>query len=162
MNARLQQLKTRWQTYSPRERLLIGCGAAALGVSMLYYAMYLPLQQMNINSQQTLKRQQETLNWMRSEIDNKNIPLRVITTGNVRSIVESSAKELNVSLVDIQQQGKRLSFTIAKINVYQLKNWMREINIASGVQLEKIMLTPVDHLSDVKAVVQLSWNSSNE
>ncbi|HBZ75901.1 MAG TPA: type II secretion system protein M, partial [Leclercia adecarboxylata] len=28
---------------------------------------------------------------------------------------------------------------------------------ASGIRLDKMKLTPVDHLSDVKAEIQLSW-----
>ena len=44
-----------------------------------------------------------------------------------------------------------------RVNVYELKNWLREMNLASGVRLEKMNLTPVDHLSDVKAEIQLTW-----
>ena len=46
------------------------------------------------------------------------------------------------------------------MNVYELKNWLREINQTSGVRLQKMNLTPVDHLSDVKAEVQLTWGKT--
>lgn len=36
------------------------------------------------------------------------------------------------------------------------------MNLASGVRLEKMNLTPVDHLSDVKAEIQLTWKKWHE
>jgi general secretion pathway protein M len=49
---------------------------------------------------------------------------------------------------------------VERVNIYVLKNWLREINITSGIRLEKINLTPVDHLSDVKAEIQLTWKKN--
>jgi general secretion pathway protein M len=72
-------------------------------------------------------------------------------------VVENSAHEINLLLTDVRQDGQTLSFVVNRVNVYELKNWLREINLASGVRLQKMNLTPVDHLSDVKAEVQLTW-----
>jgi general secretion pathway protein M len=60
----------------------------------------------------------------------------------------------------VRQDGQSLTFSINRVNVYVLKNWLREMNLATGVRLEKMTLTPVDHLSDVKADLQLSWKKS--
>lgn len=58
--------------------------------------------------------------------------------------------------------GQTLAFAINRVNVYELKNWLREINLTSGVRLQKMNLTPVDHLSDVKAEIQLTWKRQYE
>ena len=112
------------------------------------------------NSKMTLKQQTETLSWMREEIDKNHLQVQLIKTNNPRSVVENSAHEINLTLTDVRQDGQVLSFVVNRVNVYELKNWLREINMSSGVRLEKMNLTPVDHLSDVKAEIQLTWKKS--
>lgn len=157
MKARTEQLRQRWQAYSPRERLLILFCGIALGAAVVYFGLCQPLMNMQHNSVQTLKRQQETLTWMRNEIEDKLIPVKVVTTDNVRQLVEQSAKEVSIPIADLQQQGKNLSFSVSSINIYQLKNWIREVNISSGAHLDKLTLVTVDKHNIVKANVKLSW-----
>jgi general secretion pathway protein M len=83
-----------------------------------------------------------------------------VKTDNPRSVVENSAHEVELSLSNVRQDGQTLSFVVERVNIYVLKNWLREINITSGIRLEKINLTPVDHLSDVKAEIQLTWKKN--
>ena len=94
---------------------------------------------------------------MKTEIDKNHQPVLQVKTDNPRSVVENSAHEINLTLTDIRQDGQTLAFVVNRVNVYELKNWLREMNLASGVRLEKMNLTPVDHLSDVKAEIQLTW-----
>jgi general secretion pathway protein M len=157
MKARLQQLKDRWQTWSTRERsLMVSCGVALVG-AVIYYGAFQPLAAMNTKSVQTLKRQQETLTWMRTEIENKLIPVKVVTTDNVRQLVEMSAGEVKTPLESVQQKDKLLTFSIARIDIVELRNWLREINVSSGAHLDKLMITPVDKQNDVKVQITLSW-----
>ncbi|MCS2158437.1 type II secretion system protein M [Scandinavium sp. H11S7] len=157
MNATLQKMKARWQQYQPRERKLILLCLAVLGVAIFYFGAWQPLVMMNKNSQLTLKRQQETLNWMRHEIESKHIPVRKLKTANVSRLVEISARALKIPLSNMQQQNTALSFGIANIDIYQLRDWLREINLSSGAQVQKLTLTPVDSARQVKAEIQLSW-----
>ena len=132
------------------------CGTAFC-CALVYYAGVVPLDNMIKNSQATLKRQTETLAWMRSEIDKNHLQVQQLKTNNPRSVVENSAREIKLPLNDVRQEGQTLSFIVPRVNIYELKNWLREINTASGIRLDKMKLTPVDHLSDVKAEIQLSW-----
>ena len=157
MNERIMQLKPRYQRYSDREKIVLKVCAAAVFCAAVYYAGVLPLDNIIQNSKSTLMRQKETLNWMRSEIDKNHLQLQQIKTDNPRSVVENSAHEINISLTDVRQDGQTLSFAINRINVYALKNWLREMNMTSGIRLEKMNLTPVDHMNDVKAEIQLTW-----
>ena len=157
MKERIAQLKSRYQNYSVREKVLIKMFAVALAGAAVYYAGVIPLDNMIQNSKATLSRQKETLNWMRSEIDKNHLQVQIIKTDNPRTVVENSAHEINLTLTDIRQDGQTLAFVVNRVNVYELKNWLREMNLASGVRLEKMNLTPVDHLSDVKAEIQLTW-----
>ncbi len=157
MKERIAQLKSRYQNYSAREKVILKlCIVALLGAAVCY-AGVIPLDNMIQNSKSTLKRQKETLNWMRSEINKNHLQVQLVKTDNPRTVVEKSAHEINLSLTDVRQEGQTLSFVVSRVNVYELKNWLREINQTSGVRLQKINLTPVDHLSDVKAQVQLTW-----
>lgn len=99
---------------------------------------------------------------MRSEIDKNHLQIQLVKTDNPRTVVENSAHEINLSLTDVRQEGQTLSFVVNRVNVYELKSWLREINQTTGVRLQKINLTPVDHLSDVKAQVQLTWAKTHE
>ncbi|HFV9242832.1 type II secretion system protein M [Enterobacter bugandensis] len=157
MKERIAQLKTRYQNYSAREKVILKLCIVALLGAAAYYAGVIPLDNMIQNSKSTLKRQKETLNWMRNEIDKNHLQVQLVKTDNPRTVVEKSAHEINLSLTDVRQEGQTLSFVVNRVNVYELKNWLREINQTSGVRLQKINLTPVDHLSDVKAQVQLTW-----
>jgi general secretion pathway protein M len=120
----------------------------------------IPLDHVIQNTQLKLDRQKETLNWMRNEIDINHLQVQQVKTDNPRSVVENSAHEVELSLSNVRQDGQTLSFVVERVNIYVLKNWLREINITSGIRLEKINLTPVDHLSDVKAEIQLTWKKN--
>ncbi|MEE9660866.1 type II secretion system protein M [Enterobacter cloacae complex sp. CARB60] len=160
MKERITQLKSRYQNYSAREKVIIKICAIALLGSVVYYAGIIPLDNMIQNSKATLTRQKETLNWMRSEIDKNHLQVQIVKTDNPRTVVERSAQEINLPLSDVRQDGQTLSFVVNRVNVYELKSWLREINQTSGVRLQKMNLTPVDHLSDVKAEVQLTWSKT--
>lgn len=160
MKERIAQLKSRYQNYSVREKIILKTGAAALLGAAVYYAGVTPLDNMIQNSKATLTRQKETLNWMRSEIDKNHLQVQIVKTDNPRTVVEDSAREIHLALTDVRQDGQTLSFVIDRVNVYELKSWLREINQTSGVRLQKMNLTPVDHLSDVKAEVQLTWGKT--
>jgi len=157
MKERIALLKSRYQNYSTREKMILKLGVVAMLGAIIYYAGVTPLDNMSRNSQLTLVKQQETLNWMRAEIDKNHLQVQQVKTNNPRMVVENSAHEINLPLTDVRQDGQTLSFVVNRVNVYELKNWLREINLASGVRLQKMNLTPVDHLSDVKAEVQLTW-----
>jgi general secretion pathway protein M len=157
MKERIAQLKSRYQNYSPREKIILNVCAAAIGCAVVYYAGVIPLDNIIQDSKLTLTRQTETLNWMRVEIDKNHLQMLQIKTDNPRSVVENSAHEINLALSDLRQDGQTLSFVVNRVNVYELKNWLREINQTSGIRLQKMNLTPVDHISDVKAEIQLTW-----
>ncbi|WP_333850342.1 type II secretion system protein M [Leclercia sp.] len=160
MKQRVAQCKARYQNYSAREKQLIKFLAGAFCCVAIYYAGVVPLDNIIKNSQSSLKRQTETLNWMRSEIEKNHLQVRQLTTSNPRSVVENSAREIKLTLDDLRQEGQTLSFIVPRVNYYELKNWLREINTASGIRLEKMKLTPVDHLSDVRAEIELSWKKA--
>ncbi|EMN1410265.1 type II secretion system protein GspM [Enterobacter chuandaensis] len=158
MKERITQLKSRYQNYSAREKIILKICAVAIAGAVIYYAGMVPLDNMIQNSKATLSRQKETLNWMRSEIDKNHLQVQIVKTDNPRTVVENSAQEIHLPLTDVRQDGQTLSFVVSRVNVYELKSWLREINQTSGVRLQKMNLTPVDHLSDVKAEVQLTWS----
>ena len=62
MKERIAQLKSRYQNYSVREKVLIKMFAVALAGAAVYYAGVIPLDNMIQNSKATLSRQKETLN----------------------------------------------------------------------------------------------------
>lgn len=157
MKEKIGQLKARYLSYSPRERNLFKLCSATLCCAIIWYGVMTPLDSIIKNEQSTLLKQKQTLNWMRAEINKNHLQAKVLKTSNPRSVVEESAKEIHVALSNIQQDGQTLSFNIDRVNVYELKSWLREVNLTSGVRLEKMDLTPVDHLSDVKAQIKLSW-----
>jgi len=157
MNESIAQLKRRYQNYNVREKIILKIGAAAIGCAAIYYAGVIPLDNMIQSSKTTLARQVETLNWMRQEIDKNHLQMLQVKTDNPRSVIENSAHAINLSLTDVRQDGQTLSFVVGRVSIYELKNWLREINLTSGVRLQKMNLTPVDHVSDVKAEIQLTW-----
>ncbi|MET6677176.1 type II secretion system protein M [Citrobacter amalonaticus] len=157
MKTQITQLKARWQNYSPRERNLFKLCGGALCCAMIYYGAMMPLDNMIKNSEAVLIKQQQTLNWMRQEIDKHHLQARVVNIPNPRSVVEESANVVHITLEGVQQTDRSLTFEVERINVNALQNWLREMNISSGIHLEKLALTPVDRLSDVKAHITLSW-----
>lgn len=157
MKEKIGQLKARYQRYSPRERTLFKLCGSAICCAIIWYGVMTPLDSIIKNEISTLQKQKQTMNWMRAEINKNHLQAKVLKTSNPRSVVEESAKEIHVSLSNIQQDGQTLSFNIDRVNVYELKSWLREVNLTAGVRLEKMDLTPVDHLSDVKAQIKLSW-----
>lgn len=74
---------------------------------------------------------------MRSEIDKNHLQVQIVKTNNPRTVVENSAHEINLSLTDMRREGQTLSFVVNRVNVYELKSWLREINQTTGVRLQK-------------------------
>ena len=103
-------------------------------------------------------KQKQTLNWMRAEINKNHLQAKVLKPVT-RERGGRERQKIHVALSNIQQDGQTLTFNIDRVNVYELKNWLREVNLTTGVRLEKMDLTPVDHLSDVKAQIKLSGES---
>ena len=134
MKERIAQLKSRYQNYSAREKIILKICAVAIVGAAVYYTGVIPLDNMIKNSQATLARQIETVNWMKTEIDKNHLPVLQVKTDNPRSVVENSAHEINLTLTDIRQDGQTLAFVVNRVNVYELKNWLREMNLASGVR----------------------------
>lgn len=161
MKERMTQLTARYQRYSPREKQLIKLCAAALCSAAVWYGGVAPLDKFITASQNTINRQRETLNWMRAEINRNHLQARQLRTSNPRRLVENSAKSLHFTLRDIRQQAQTLSFSIERVNVYALKNWLLEMNYTSGIQLDKIDLKPVDRVSDVSVQISLSWKKAS-
>ena len=161
MKERIAQLKARYQNYSAREKIILKICAVSLLGAAIYYAGVIPLDNIIQNSKATLTRQKETLNWMRSEIDKNHLQVQQLKTDNPRSVVENSAQEIKLPLNDVRQEGQGLSFVVPRVDINELKNWLREINAAAGIRLEKMKLTPVDHQRDVKAEIQLSWKKAS-
>ena len=160
MKEKIGSLKARYLRYSLRERNLFKLCGSLFCCAIIWYGVITPLDSIIKNEQSTLQKQKQTLNWMREEINKNHLQAKVLKTSNPRSVVEESAKEIHVALSNIQQDGQSLSFNIDRINVYELKSWLREGNLTSGVRLEKMDLTPVDRLSDVKAQIKLSWTKA--
>ena len=160
MKTQIAQLKKRWQNYSPRERNLFKLCGGALCCAMVYYGAMMPLDTLIKNNEAVLFKQKQTLNWMRQEIDKNHLQSRIVNTPNPRSVVEESAKVVHVALTDVRQEEQSLTFVIERVNISALQNWLREMNVSSGIHLEKLALTPVDRQSDVKAHITLSWAKS--
>lgn len=160
MKARIGQLQARYQNYSARERNLFKLCAVALCCALVYYGGMVPLDNIIQNSQSTLLRQKETIRWMRDEIDKNHLQVRQLKTSNPRSVIEMSAKEIQLPLSDIRQDTQSLSFVIERVSIYELKNWLREVNLTSGIQLEKMSLIPAGNSHEVKAEIQLSWKKA--
>ena len=95
MKERIAQLKARYQNYSAREKIILKICAVAIVGAAVYYTGVIPLDNMIKNSKSTLKRQKETLNWMRSEIDKNHLQIQLVKTDNPRTVVENSAHEIN-------------------------------------------------------------------
>lgn len=157
MKERINQLKARYQSYSARERNLLNLSAAALCCAALYYGGIVPLDTMIRNSQSVLNRQTETLNWIREEIKVNHLQVKKVKVSSPRNVIEVSAKEVNINLSNVRQDGQSLSFSVENTDIKDLTNWLRELNFVSGVRLEKMNLTPVDRLNVVKADVVLTW-----
>jgi len=76
MKERIAQLKSRYQNYSAREKVILKICVVALLGAAVYYAAVIPLDNMIANSKSTLNRQKETLSWMRTEIDKNHYRFR--------------------------------------------------------------------------------------
>lgn len=92
MKEKIGQLKARYQGYSPRERNLFKLCGAALCCAIIWYGVMTPLDSMIKNSESTLAKQKQTLNWMRAEINKNHLQAKILKTSNPRNVVEESAK----------------------------------------------------------------------
>ncbi len=135
-----QPIHRRWNTLEPRERLLSLICAGLLGIGVLYWGVWQPLQQQRLQAQTHLKAEQQLLQWVQKKAD-EVITLRNQTGGVTRStqplnqIISGSVERFDIELIRLQPQDEEMQVHLQPVPFNQLVAWIDYLKEEQGVNV---------------------------
>jgi general secretion pathway protein M len=141
---------TYWRTLSARERLILGGGATALLLVLLYSAAWAPLQQDLARLRVSVPKAHEQLQWMRSQ-ENRVRQLRANApatsqAGGLLSFVEQSAKSHGVqqSIKRTEPDGaSAVRVALDGVAFNSLVGWLAHLQKQGGLRIDNASLEPL-------------------
>ena len=139
----MQRGVTLWRGLQPRERLIVGGGAAALGVLLFYLLLWAPLHRDLARLRTDVPKAAEQLAWMRAQAGRVN-QLRAaaptqLKSGGLLGFVEQSATAFNVkqNIKRIEPEGSNaVRLVVDGVSFNSLVSWLANLHKQGGVRVD--------------------------
>ena len=137
-------MKSRWNSLSQRERLLVGVGGALLVLMVIYWGAWRPFSNSIETAEQQLSKQREALSWMqlragdlRQQPAGARQPDRSTT---LEAVANTTSRQLGVSLTRLQPTEQDLLVELQVLEFERLMNWLVVMERDYGVSVKVIEL----------------------
>ncbi len=134
-----QHFHRRWNTLEPREQLLLLISGGLLGIGILYWGIWHPLQQHHQQAQIHLKTEQQLLQWVQKKAD-EVIELRNQTgitrsTQPLNQIISESVERFEIELIRLQPQKEEIQVYLQPVPFNKLLSWIYYLKEEQGVDV---------------------------
>jgi general secretion pathway protein M len=147
-------MKAWWVALNLREQRLVGSLAAVFLMFIFYSAVWQPLNENIEKGQNKLSRQQELLTYVTSETQRytstKKSGAKQTSSGSLSSIINRSARKLNITITRVQPQSADIQVWIDNIAFTQLLTWLEQLSTNEGIQVKAIDITKSDQIGQVR------------
>ncbi len=144
----VEQLRTRWRSLQPRERLVLGIGSPLVAIMLAYGLLWLPLQRELTRLRVSVPQVRAQLEQMRSQAQ-EVVRLRAQTRdapsgGNLLTLLERSAQErgLRQYITRMEPEGQgavRLGLDAVGFNT--LIGWLAELQQQNSVHVDSASIS---------------------
>ncbi len=136
----MNQLKQWWEGLEVREQRLVLISLVVVGVGILYFAVWQPLQNELTTTQDKVRKAKQTLVWVK---DNGQQIITIkggggqVTLGdqNLNRLVSSTAQQKNIAISRIQQNKEDVQVWIDKVEFSKLISWLGELKSSHGISV---------------------------
>ena len=140
---------TYWRGLAPRERMIAGIGGVLAAIFLLYALLWVPLQSDLKRLRVDVPREQEQLQWMRTQSARiKQLRAAAPTTlqgGGLLSFVEQSAQAFNIrqSIKRVDPEGPNgVRLAVDGVAFNSLLEWLANLQKQGGVRIDNASLEP--------------------
>ncbi|WP_160174031.1 type II secretion system protein GspM [Endozoicomonas montiporae] len=155
-----QQLQTRYELLSSRDRQALNWLGAFLLVAMVYLLIWEPLSNWSESQREDYQRQQVVLEWMSDHYEAaRDQQKKQKTAGGQReisSIVASTAKQAGVTLSRVQPDRKGLGVWIEDAAYQKFLSWLVVLNTKFELSIQQVRLDKAKEEGRVKIYLHLS------
>lgn len=163
MNEQLAQLKERWDTLAPRERLYVAAGSAAVALMLLYGMVWAPLTGSVENLRQSVAEQREDLAWMKQAATQIKKAQRASPgSGRGNSMLATVDQRVNAAglksaLSRMEPDGQdSVKIWLSRGSFDDLITMLGKLEQENGIYVESLSVTTTDETGRVDARATLS------
>ncbi|MBK5145241.1 type II secretion system protein M [Budviciaceae bacterium BWR-B9] len=142
---------------APRERVLMVLGVITLLWGLLFYGLWIPLQNAVQDGWQAISRSQDTITWMQEQAEERDLPAYQLIADDPKQAIEQSAAQAKVTLAQMQMAANSADIIIDNLPFASLKSWLTTLNSTAGIRIENITMAPADNAGGVKVQLKLAW-----
>ncbi|QFU24925.1 type II secretion system protein M [Shewanella eurypsychrophilus] len=144
----MENVKVWWDGLVLREKQLVGTCGVFLFIGILYWGIWTPISNAELDAERGLQAQQGTLNFVKQTAnkiaglqENGNKPS---FKGSLSAAVNQSAGAFGLEITRMQPQGKKIQVWMDDVPFESLLGYLNELVQEKGLSLESIDLAESD------------------
>jgi len=127
----MEQFKEWWISITPREQHLTMASAAVMAIAILYWGVWTPLVNQAEESKKQLTRAEATLDWTQDKANlllQSGVAKAQSKGGNLRQIVNSSARRNGITFSRIVNKNDNLEVWINEVDFDSFVEWLAKLS----------------------------------
>lgn len=149
----MEQFKEWWASITPREQYLTMASATVIAIAILYWGIWTPLVDQVGESKKQLTRAEATLNWTQDKATlllESGVAKPQSKGGNLRQIVNSSARRSGITFSRIVNKSDNLEVWINDVDFDSFVEWLAKLSNQYDVAVLSADLTKSERPGYVK------------
>lgn len=157
----MNNLRTWWQGLALREQQLVGFCAAILVIGIMYWGIWTPISNAQIEAERSHNAAQQTLNYVKQTANKiaglKQAGAQEKVRGSLSSIVNQTAGQYQLEITRMQPQGDKIQLWMDDVPFDALLGYLHDLVEQKGLTLDSVDLAESDVTGFVKVRrIQLS------
>ena len=157
----MENVKVWWNGLILPEKQLVSVCGVFLIIGFLYWGVWTPISNAEIEAERGLQAQQSTLNFVKQTANKiaglKESGNKASFSGSLSAVVNQSAGAFGLEITRMQPQGKKIQIWMDDVPFDALLGYLNELVQEKGLSLESIDLAESDTLGLVRVRrIQLS------
>ncbi|GGP99154.1 type II secretion system protein M [Shewanella ulleungensis] len=157
----MNNLRTWWQGLALREQQLVGFCAAILIIGIMYWGIWTPISNAQIEAERSHNAAQQTLNYVKQTANKiaglKQAGAQEKVRGSLSSIVNQTAGQYQLEITRMQPQGDKIQLWMDDVPFDALLGYLHDLVEQKGLTLDSVDLAESDVTGFVKVRrIQLS------
>lgn len=144
----MENIKVWWRGLVLREQQMVAACAAVLIVGFIYWGVWTPIDNAEMDAQRNLTAQEKTLNYVKLTA-NRIAGLKQAKSGgqfkgSLSTVVNQTAASYDLEITRMQPQGNKIQVWMEDVPFDKLLDYVSDLVQKKGLSLDSIDLTAVD------------------
>ena len=149
----MEQFKEWWESISQREQQLTMASTVVLGIAILYWGIWTPLQDQLSESKKQLTRAEATLSWTQEKATvllESGAGKPQVRRGNLTQILNSSARKSGITFSRIVNKKDKMEVWITVVEFDLFLKWLTTLKNQYGVSVLNADIAKTDQKGYIK------------